>query len=324
MALRRMTPLVGALLLALGLSACASGPGAPASSGAEAPEDEAVSYEVLDGGDAIDAAEISAELGEEPEVALPDAGLVGDLMEREVVVEGDGPAISSASTVVVKQQVHDLGTGESGPYQPVEAPLALENPELPPFYAAALEGVPSGSRVAVVVPAPVMLGTATGAEDVAAMLLILDVLAIESGQAADGEPREPAQDLVEVSAVPGEQPEIAVHSDRPAPQEQVIDVVLAGDGDTVEEGDFVAVQYTGLLFEDGAEFDSSWGRGGLPSAFATDRVVPGFSAALVGQTVGSRVVTVFPPELGYGEQGSGEAVPGGATLVFVVDIVGTL
>ena len=47
----------------------------------------------------------------------------------------------------------------------------------------------------------------------------------------------------------------------------------------------------------------------------------GFAEALEGKTVGSQVLAVIPPDQGYGDQGSG-AVPGDATLVFVIDILG--
>ena len=49
--------------------------------------------------------------------------------------------------------------------------------------------------------------------------------------------------------------------------------------------------------------------------------VPGFAQALEGQTVGSQIHAVIPPELGYGAEGSG-TIPGDATLVFVIDILG--
>jgi peptidylprolyl isomerase len=78
--------------------------------------------------------------------------------------------------------------------------------------------------------------------------------------------------------------------------------------------------YTGVLWDSGEEFDSSWSRG-EPAAFGigVEAVIPGWDSGLVGQRVGGRVLLVIPPDLGYGDEGSGE-IPGGATLVFVVDI----
>ncbi len=50
--------------------------------------------------------------------------------------------------------------------------------------------------------------------------------------------------------------------------------------------------------------------------------IPGFDEGLIGQTVGSRVMLVIPPDKGYGETGNAQAgIAGTDTLVFVVDIL---
>ena len=74
----------------------------------------------------------------------------------------------------------------------------------------------------------------------------------------------------------------------------------------------------------GEIFDSSWQRG-APATFPTDGVIQGFRDALVGQTVGSQVIAIIPPDLGYGPQGGTPDGSIGAedTIVFVVDILGT-
>ncbi|MGO1630249.1 MAG: FKBP-type peptidyl-prolyl cis-trans isomerase, partial [Microbacterium sp.] len=77
--------------------------------------------------------------------------------------------------------------------------------------------------------------------------------------------------------------------------------------------------YTGVTWDERTVFDSSWDRGA--ATFEMANLIPGFTQGLTGQTVGSQVLIVVPPELGYGDQASG-AVPAGATLVFVVDILG--
>ncbi len=80
----------------------------------------------------------------------------------------------------------------------------------------------------------------------------------------------------------------------------------------------VTANYTGWVW-DGDKFDSSWDRGEAAS-FPLTNVVQGWQLGLTGQKVGSKMLLVIPSELGYGEQGSGDSIPGGATLVFVVDI----
>ncbi|MGO1544309.1 MAG: FKBP-type peptidyl-prolyl cis-trans isomerase [Gulosibacter sp.] len=312
----------GALSLALILSGCA-GTDPESSTGPTPDIGASPSFEIIEDGEAISNAVISENFGDTPEVTLPAADLVGEQMERTIVVEGDGEPLTSESMVVMKQGVYDLGTGEGGEFMPIQGGVQLNNPQLPAYMAAMLADVPANSRIGVIVPAEVMLGSTTGAENVSPMLLVLDVQSIAAGDAADGEPQEATQDLVTVTGEPGAQPTIEVHSDQPEPTEQVIDVTIKGDGATVEAGDFVTVQYTGLLFSDGTEFDSSWTNGGTPISFETTGVVEGFANALVDQTVGSRITTVFPSELGYGDQDTG-TIPPGSTLVFVVDIIATM
>jgi FKBP-type peptidyl-prolyl cis-trans isomerase len=100
-------------------------------------------------------------------------------------------------------------------------------------------------------------------------------------------------------------------------------VLKKGDGATVQSGDTVLVQYTGVRWSNGETFDSTWDKGGVPTPFATTGVVTGFQKALEGQTVGSQVEVVMTPADGYGEGEINENDLTGETLVFVLDILGT-
>jgi peptidylprolyl isomerase len=106
------------------------------------------------------------------------------------------------------------------------------------------------------------------------------------------------------------------------PSALVAQPLIEGEGDVVEVGDSITIHYTGWLW-DGEQFDSSWDAGS-PATFtlAEGSLISGWVQGLAGQTVGSQVLLVIPPELGYGEAGSG-TIPGGSTLVFVVDILAT-
>ncbi len=91
----------------------------------------------------------------------------------------------------------------------------------------------------------------------------------------------------------------------------------------VESGQDLTVHYTGVIYASGEQFDSSWDRG-EPSSFpiGVGGVIAGWDEGLVGQTVGSQVLLVIPPEQGYGADGNPDAgISGTDTLVFVVDIL---
>lgn len=97
------------------------------------------------------------------------------------------------------------------------------------------------------------------------------------------------------------------------------EVLEEGDGPTPGPDDQVTLHYTGTLV-DGTEFDSS--RGGEPATFQVGAVIPGFSEALQLMPVGSTYRFVIPPELGYGEEGTGGPIGPNSTLIFEVELLG--
>ncbi|MGW0929938.1 FKBP-type peptidyl-prolyl cis-trans isomerase [Streptomyces sp. NPDC002644] len=109
-----------------------------------------------------------------------------------------------------------------------------------------------------------------------------------------------------------------------APKKLVSEYVLEGDGPEVAEDATVLVQYKGVLWADGKEFDSTYGRGALTS-FSLQQVVPGWAQGLAGKKVGSRVLIVIPPDLGYGDTPpEGSPIKKDSTLVFTVDLLATM
>jgi peptidylprolyl isomerase len=100
-----------------------------------------------------------------------------------------------------------------------------------------------------------------------------------------------------------------------------VETLVKGKGAKVAEEDVVTVDYVGINGRNGEEFDSSW-QGGQPATFSVGPgMITGFNKALIGQTVGSRIVAAIPPEDGYGSQGNPQAgIQGKDTLVFVIDI----
>jgi len=116
-------------------------------------------------------------------------------------------------------------------------------------------------------------------------------------------------------------PEVTVpDGEPPAKLEQ--DELIEGTGKEAKSGDKVTVQYVGVGYESGEEFDSSWSRS-EPFSFTlgAGEVIPGWDQGVSGMKVGGRRELVIPPELAYGEAGAPPAIAPNETLIFVVDLV---
>ena len=129
--------------------------------------------------------------------------------------------------------------------------------------------------------------------------------------------------LPEVSGSFGDKPSLSF-PDSAAPAELEVQVLSRGDGDLVEAGQDIEVNYLGQSWG-GRVFDSSYDRGeSISFPIGVGAVIAGWDEGLVGQQVGSRVLLSIPSHLGYGDRGVPQAgIRGGDTLVFVVDILGT-
>ena len=94
----------------------------------------------------------------------------------------------------------------------------------------------------------------------------------------------------------------------------------AGEGESPAATDTVRVHYAGTLV-DGKEFDSSIKRG-QPAEFPLNRVIPCWTEGLQLMKIGGKAQLVCPASIAYGPQGRPPVIPGGATLVFEVELLG--
>ena len=100
-------------------------------------------------------------------------------------------------------------------------------------------------------------------------------------------------------------------------------VTKQGDGEQVKKGQTVVVNYTGLL-TNGAIFDSSLARN-EPLSFpvGVGMVIKGWDEGLQQLRVGDHAILTIPPEIAYGSAGAGGVIPPDATLIFIIEVLGT-
>ena len=273
---------------------------------------------------ALDDVEVVGDPGSEPTLEFDAPFSVSETAQR-VLDEGEGDPAEEGDNITFHFLFVNGRTGDTiqTSYGDEPAELRLESGLLPAVYDALL-GARVGSRVLVAV-APGEGGgpdEASDIEETDTILFFAEIIDLSVPlDRAEGEAVPPVDGLPSVELGEDGSPTITV-PEGPAPTELVIQPLIEGDGEVVEEGQNITVHYTGVLYADGEVFDSSWERG-APATFpiGTGGVIPGWDKGLVGQTVGSQILLVIPPDDGYGDEGSGDSIPPGATLVFVVDIL---
>lgn len=99
------------------------------------------------------------------------------------------------------------------------------------------------------------------------------------------------------------------------------EITKEGEGEPAKAGDTVEVHYDGRLL-DGTKFDSSYDRGQtFKFTLGEGRVIEGWDVGVEGMKKGEKRTLTIPSSMGYGEYGSPPAIPGGAGLVFDVEMV---
>jgi FKBP-type peptidyl-prolyl cis-trans isomerase len=316
---RKLPALISiAAVAALALAGCSASPSA---------ETGAAGISCADSGQASEAVKVTGDAGAEPTVEF-ESPLTTEATEVSVVTEGEGDTVATGDIVELGFSVYNATSGEKmnagGFGDDLGAPITLA--EESSVFPALLKGVACatyGSRVAVVAPPADAFGEAgneelkVGAED--NIIFVIDVKS-EIPPRANGEDQAPEDGFPTVELAEDGAPALTIPA-ADAPTELKTSVLKKGDGATVSDAATVVMHYSGVVWSTGEVFDETWGKSG-PTPISLASVVPGFAQGLVGQTVGSQVMIVIPPELGYGAEGQPAAgISGTDTIVFVVDIL---
>lgn len=312
---------------ALLLAGCAGSP-APGASTSAPPAGPSACADTKSG-EPVESITVSDNVGAAPTVEIP-TPLSVDTTERRVVVKGDGDETAPGDTVGVELSVYGAATGTQFSQTAYGAGTAqqitVDDSQYIPGLVRAIECATVGSRIVALVAAADAFGD-QGSEggEVApgdSIVIVADIVSILPTRAT-GTPVDPTDGFPSVKLGDSGDPTVTIPKDTAPPAELKLATLLQGDGATVAEGDNVTVQYKGVIWRTGKVFDESW-KNGAPASFNTEQVVQGFKQALVGQKVGSQVIVIIPPALGYGEAGNTQAgIEGTDTLVFVVDILAT-
>jgi len=288
--------------------------------------------EDADSGDASELSEVSFEgdVGDSLTATWNSAVDAPDSPTATTLVKGDGDPIATGDTVSAYLWLGN-GTTQEEAYSdytngsPESIPV---DDQLGEVFGPLFEEATYGSRVAVVASAGALFGDSgnpnlgIGADDT--LVIVADM--VEKAAVAPTPTDYHAHD-----ASPDSQPKVVEKDgkptgldwsgvDEPALDTPVQRVVLKeGDGAEVKATDTVTVNYLGEVYQADEPFDESYSKTPLTSSL--DGLVQGWGIGLTGVKVGSRILIQIPPAYGYGAEGSGDAIPGNATLWFVIDVL---
>jgi peptidylprolyl isomerase len=284
------------------------------------------------GGEQVDSISVSEILGEKPVVNFP-SPLNAETVQALVVVEGDGPVFTGRNLVEFEFAGYNGGSGQliqQSNFDGTETPSGFFGPGQVPNFCEALAGAKEGSRiVAILPPEQAHSGQgvpALGVGPADAFVFVIDLKRVFM-ERATGSSVAPEAGFPSVVTTPEGVPGVTIPNS-PAPNELKVAQLIRGEGEVVQKGQLVTMHYSGFVWDSSEKFDSSWDSG-QPAQFQMQdgALIEGFLSAVIGQTVGSQVIAVIPPALGYGDDGvydadGKEVIPPGATLVFVIDILG--
>ncbi|MFF9284125.1 FKBP-type peptidyl-prolyl cis-trans isomerase [Streptomyces griseosporeus] len=306
-------------------SSKASDSASPTASQPSAP----ASPKIVDG--PLPAVTAGEKFGEKPTVAKGSGEPPKDVAVRTLIT-GSGRTVAEGDYLVADFLGQIWGTGKvfANSYdgkKPLIAPLTQG--QIWEAWRYALPGKKTGSRVELATPPAWGYPQGNPDQGVKAtdtLVFVIDLKdAFNAKSSAQGK-KVPQDDkaLPEVGTnTDGNAPSIDVPKTDP-PKNLVANYILEGDGEPLKADSTVLLQYKGVLWDTGKEFDSTYGRKELIS-FSLQQVVKGWGQGLTGKKVGSRVLIVVPPSLGYGDNPpAGSGIKKDSTMVFSVDILAAM
>ena len=267
-----------------------------------------------------------------PSVSLPDMPISVSETTRNILEEGDGEQLDGDAYATVDLAMFSGKDGKaiegSETYSSSPIVLDLGNAQALPGLVKAIQGQAIGASGVAVLPPKDLFGEQgmpqLGIDGKDNVVLVYDVRGQLPDQ-AEGTEVEPKEGLPTVKWKADAPAEITIPKGAEPPTKLVNQKLIKGEGKTVKKDDTVYVSYTGVTWKDGKVFDSSMKDGRGPFAFPVGQnaVIPGWDKSVEGAKVGDRLLLVIPPEDGYGKEGTPDgSIPGNATLVFVVDVLG--
>jgi peptidylprolyl isomerase len=252
--------------------------------------------------------------------------------ETQVLEEGDGNPVQANATVLMHLYIGNGTSGEQSvnTYEQGKAvSVRMSEDQLFKPVLDAVVGQNKGTRVAVAASVKEVWG-AQGqpqlklkASDTA--VFVADIVSVEPTDVLDAPEGDAVKAPKNAPAVVEKKGVVTGFdwSDAPkkAPEKLTVIPLIEGEGPAVDAESMVAFDYFGAVWRGDKPFDESYSREPTPFPVGVGGLIPAWDQAIPGLKQGSRVMIIAPPDMAYGDQDQPN-IPGGSTLVFVVDVLG--
>lgn len=250
--------------------------------------------------------EVTGTADETPKLSYARPFVFGE-SRSEILWEGSGDTIRDDEWVLLKFFAEDPATGDVIRNDYLESPLALRMnaKTLGAELYTLLVNKPAGTRA--------MQITQEGDQT---NIVVVDMLPA----VATGEPRPQSDEYPAVQYDELGQPLVTIEKGVKRPKQLVVQQLRGGGIRQVENGAQVVLQYVGVKWKGAEVFDSTWTskQGPVTVQLGSEQIITGLEQALVGAPVGSQLLVIVPPDLGFADSGHELAK---STLVYVVDVL---
>jgi peptidylprolyl isomerase len=273
--------------------------------------------------DNLDAVTATGAYGKSPKLTVKSPWAV-DKTRTKVLQPSGGPVVKAGQTVEVNYYGVDGRTGKKFDESFSSGkPVAFSLAQVVPGFSKGLTGQRKGSRVLIAMPGSDGYDSSGGNAGAGinvgdSLIFVVDLVDVQLSAPA-GATVTPKAGLPKVTAAGGKV-SIAVPKSAP-PTKLVVQPLIKGTGKKVGASDTITFDYRWQQWSDGKLLEQSYGD--KPASYQIAGLLPGMQQGLVGQTVGSRVLLVIPPALGYPDGNATPKIAKGETLVMVVDLLFT-